>query len=44
MRLQIIINILLTGLIAFAPLTVMVDETATIRFVVTGDLYEFTAD
>ena len=32
------------GLIAFAPLTVMADETATIRFILTGDLYELTAN
>ena len=44
MRLKIIIAGLLTGLIAFAPLTAMADETATIRFILTGDLYEFTAD
>lgn len=44
MRLKIIIAGLLTGLIAFAPLTAMADETATIRFIVTGDLYEFPAD
>ena len=44
MRLIIIIAGLLTGLIAFAPLTAMADETATIRFILTGDLYEFTAD
>ena len=44
MRLIIIIAGLLTGLIAFAPLTAMADETATIRFIVTGDLYEFPAD
>ena len=44
MRLKFIIAGLLTGLIAFAPLTAMADETATIRFIVTGDLYEFPAD
>jgi len=44
MRQNIIIAGLLTGLIAFAPLTAMADETATIRFIVTGDLYEFPAD
>ena len=27
------------GLIAFAPLTAMADETATLRFILTGDHY-----
>ena len=31
---------LLMGLIAFAPLTAMADETATLRFILTGDHYE----
>ena len=44
MRLKIIIAGLLMGLIAFIPMTAMADETATIRFILTGDLYEFTAD
>ena len=44
MRLKIIIAGLLTGLIAFAPWTAMAEENATIRFILTGDLYELTAD
>ena len=44
MRLKTIFSGLISGLIAFAPLTVMADETATIRFILTGDLYELTAN
>ena len=44
MRFKIIIAGLLTGLITFAPLTAMAEENATIRFILTGDLYELTAD
>ena len=44
MRLKIIIAGLLTGLIAFAPMAATADENATIRFIVTGDLYELNAD
>ena len=44
MRLKTIFSGLISGLIAFAPLTAMADETATIRFILTGDLYELTAD
>ena len=44
MRLKIIIAGLMMGLIAFAPLTAMADESATIRFILTGDLYEFPAE
>jgi len=44
MRLKIIIAGLLTGLIAFIPMTATADENATIRFIVTGDLYELNAD
>ena len=40
MRLKIIIAGLMMGLVAFAPLTAMADETATIRFILIGDLYE----
>ena len=40
MRLKIIIAGLMMGLIAFAPLTAMADETATLRFILTGDHYE----
>ena len=40
MRLIILFSGLLMGLIAFAPLTAMADETATIRFILTGDHYE----
>ena len=44
MRLKTIFSGLILGLIAFAPLTAMADETATVRFILTGDLYELTAD
>ena len=44
MRLKIIIAGLLKGMIAFTPLSAMANETAIIRFIVTGDLYEFPAD
>ena len=44
MRLKTIFSGLISGLIAFAPLTVMADETATIRFILTGDLYELTSN
>ena len=44
MRLKILFPGLLMGLIAFAPMAVMADENATIRFIVTGDLYELNAD
>ena len=44
MRLKTLFYGLMMGLIAFAPLTAMADETATIRFIVTGDLYELPAD
>ena len=40
MRLKIIIAGLMMGLVAFAQLTAMADETATIRFILIGDLYE----
>ena len=44
MRLKIIIAGLLTGLIYFAPLVTMADEKSTIRFILTGDLYELSAN
>ena len=44
MRLKTIFSGLILGLIAFAPLTAMADENATIRFILTGDLYELTAN
>jgi len=44
MRLKILFSGLLMGLISFAPLAAMADETATVRFILTGDLYELTAD
>ena len=44
MRLKIIIAGLMMGLITFAQLTAMADETATIRFILTGDLYEFSPE
>ena len=44
MRLKILFPGLLMGLIAFASVAAMADETATVRFILTGDLYELTAD
>ena len=44
MRLKTFFYALLMGLIAFAPMAAMADETATLRFILTGDLYEFTAN
>ncbi len=44
MQLKIIIAGLLTGLIAFGPLVTMADEKSTIRFILTGDLYELNAN
>ena len=44
MRIIILFSGLLMGLVAFAPLTVMAEETATIRFILTGDLYELSAE
>jgi len=40
MRLKTLFYGFMMGLIAFAPLTAMADETATIRFILIGDLYE----
>jgi len=40
MRLKTLFYGLLTGLIAFAPLTAMADETATLRIILTADHYE----
>ncbi len=44
MRLKTILSGLIAGLIAFAPMVAMADETASIRFIVTGDLYELPAE
>ena len=44
MRLKTLFSGLLMGLIAFAPMAAMADETATLRFILTGDLYELPAD
>ena len=44
MRLKAIFSGLISGLIAFAPMAAIADETASIRFIVTGDLYELPAD
>jgi 2',3'-cyclic-nucleotide 2'-phosphodiesterase (5'-nucleotidase family) len=44
MRLKIKIAGLLTVLIAFAPLAAMADETSTVRFILTGDHYELSAN
>jgi 5'-nucleotidase/UDP-sugar diphosphatase len=40
MRLKTIFSGVILGLIAFAPLTAMAEEKATIRFILTGDHYE----
>ena len=40
MRLKTLFYGLLMGLIAFAPMTAMADETATLRIILTGDHYE----
>ena len=40
MRLKAIFSGLISGLIAFAPMAAMADETATLRFILTGDHYE----
>ena len=39
MRLKILFSGLLMGLISFAPVAAMADETATVRFILTGDHY-----
>ena len=44
MRLKTLFLGLLMGLIAFAPMAAMADETATIRFILTGDMPQFTAE
>ena len=40
MRLKKLFSGLLMGMIAFVPMAVKADETATIRFILTGDHYE----
>jgi len=44
MRLKKLFSGLLMGMIAFAPMAVKADETATIRFILTGDMPEFTSE
>ena len=44
MRLKILFSGLLMAMIAFAPMAAMADETATIRFILTGDMPQFTAE
>ena len=44
MRLKAIFSGLISGLIAFAPMAAMADETATLRFILTGDMPQFTAE
>ena len=44
MRLKKLFSGLLMGIIAFAPMAVKADETATIRFILTGDMPEFTSE
>ena len=42
MRLKTLFYGLMMGLIAFAPLTAMADETTTLRIILTGDHYELS--
>ena len=44
MRLKKIFSSLLMGIIAFAPMVVKGEETATIRFILTGDMPEFASE
>ena len=44
MRLKKLFSGLLMGMIAFAPMAAIADETATIRFILTGDMPEFTSE
>ena len=44
MRLKILFSGLLMAMIAFAPMAAIADETATIRFILTGDMPEFTSE
>ena len=44
MRLIILFSGLLMGLTTFTPMDAKAEETATIRFIVTGDLYELSAE
>ena len=44
MRLIILFSGLLMGLTTFAPMDAKAEETAAIRFIVTGDLYELSAE
>jgi len=43
MRLKILFSGLISGLIAFAPMVAMADETATLRIILTGDHYVLPA-
>ena len=43
MRLNILFSGLISGLIAFAPMVAMADETATLRIILTGDHYVLPA-
>ena len=44
MRLKKLFSGLLMGMIAFAPMAAIADETATIRFILTGDMPEFNSE
>ena len=44
MRLKKLFSGLLMGMIAFAPMAVIAEETATIRFILTADMPELTSD
>ena len=44
MQLRKLFSALLMGFFAFAPMVATADETATIRFILTGDMPEFTSE
>ena len=44
MQLIKLFSALLMGFFAFAPMVAIADETATIRFILTGDMPEFTSE
>jgi 5''-nucleotidase/2'',3''-cyclic phosphodiesterase and related esterases len=44
MQLRKLFSALLMGFFAFAPMVANADETATIRFILTGDMPEFTSE
>ena len=44
MQLIKLLSVLLMGFFAFAPMVATGEETATIRFILTGDMPEFTSE